>query len=466
MQALGRLACHSLPPAARRAAAPGAVPSRSASAAAHAEFLQREAKLPRGFRVGSSTFAFRPEELPDSDMAMTLTLLVPDAPVESFAAVFTRNAMVGAPVAIGRQMLQRDAPLAAVVVNNRISNVRSPGGEAAAQQVCAAVAQALQVDAAAVLPSSTGIIGWGIPADEMSAHVPAVVDTLQHDTVLPAARGIMTTDRYPKVRSAAVGGTDGGRVVGVAKGAGMVEPNLATMLCFVMTDVDVPRDALRAMLSRAVDSTFNCISVDSDTSTSDTVLAMSSGVVPCPPDAAANFEAALTTVLQKLAVDVVRNGEGVSHVMRVAVRGAPSDDVARAVGKAVVNSPLFKSAVAGNDPNVGRLVAALGKPLGAAGLDAATLHAVPDKLTLRLGGVDIYTAGRFALDARIEGLLHGHLKHAEMEFEAGADGAVFPPHERVVDIEVDLGGPGSGACVVHGADLTAEYVSINADYRS
>lgn len=244
----------------------------------------------------------------------------------------------------------------------------------------------------------------------------------------------------------------------------MIEPDLATMLVYLLTDLVVPRDALRAMLRQAVDASFNCISVDSETSTSDTVVAMSSGRVPCGDLAA--FDAALTTVCRDLAEDVVRNGEGVHHVMRMLVTGAPSPGLARSLGKAIVNAPLFKCAVAGNDPNVGRLVQAIGRHLGAreVGLDLSRLRA-------RLGGIEIFARGVFQLDPAKEAALVAHLKKAELYASAPPRNGVFSPpvdfpaHERCVDIEVALG-LGRASATVLGADLTHEYVSENADYRS
>jgi glutamate N-acetyltransferase / amino-acid N-acetyltransferase len=226
----------------------------------------------------------------------------------------------------------------------------------------------------------------------------------------------------------------------------------------------VPRAELRAMLTRAVEASFNTISIDSDTSTSDTVALISSGKVPCADHAA--FERALTLVCRDLAEDVVRNGEGVRHVIRVAVSGAPTREIARALGKAIVNAPLFKCAVAGNDPNVGRLVQAIGKHVGAhtPGLDLSRLRA-------RLGGVEIFANGAFQLNPEKENALVAHLKGAELYASAPPKDGVFappvdyPPHERCVEIEVDLAS-GSGECTVFGGDLTHEYVSENADYRS
>jgi glutamate N-acetyltransferase/amino-acid N-acetyltransferase len=312
-----------------------------------------------------------------------------------------------------------------------------------------------------VLPASTGIIGWQLPVEAIAAAIPQAAAALAPGSVLPAAEGIMTTDLYPKVRRVALGG---GSLVGIAKGAGMVEPNMATMLVYLLTDLAVPRQTLRAQLAAAVDRSFNRISIDSDTSTSDTVALLSSGLVPCP-DAAA-FAAALDTLCADLAEDVVRNGEGVHHVIRARVTGAPSEAVARAIGKGVVNSPLLKTALCGNDPNVGRIAAALGKQLALhlPGLDLGGVR-------LRLGGHELYAGGVFRLSRDVETALVEHLRQAELYASVPAADGVFrppldyPPHERAVALDIELQA-GSAASVVLGADLSHEYISENADYRS
>lgn len=429
------------------------------SRAEHRAWLAAQSALPAGFRVGTARFAFTPREAP-KPAQMTLTLIAPDRPAADFAAVFTRNAFPGAPVVIGRRRLAEPA-LGAILVNNKVANVCAAGGEGAAERVSAAAARLLGLAPAQVLPCSTGVIGWGLPVEAMVAALPQAVAALAGGSVLPAAEGIVTTDLYPKVRRAAAGG---GSIVGIAKGAGMIEPHLATMLVYLLTDLAVPRDALRAMLARATDASFNAISVDSDTSTSDTVVLVSSGRQPCPDHAA--FERALATVCRDLAEDLVRNGEGVRHVIRVTVRRAPDAALARALGKAIVNAPLFKCAVAGNDPNVGRLVQAVGKHAGvhAPGLDLA-------RLRLRLGGIEIFSGGVFQLDPARETALAAHLRAAELYASAPPKNGVFsppvdyPPHERCVEIEADLDQGGAEACVL-GGDLTHEYVSENADYRS
>jgi glutamate N-acetyltransferase/amino-acid N-acetyltransferase len=430
-------------------------PSRDA----HRAWLAAQAALPQGFRVGTTRFDFTPKEAPKPSK-MTLTLIALDAPTPDFAAVFTKNAFPGAPVIVGRKRLA-EPKLGAILINNKISNVCAPGGVEASETVCAAAAQLLGLAPNEILPCSTGVIGWGLPVDSMVAHLPQTAAALAAGSILPAAEGIVTTDLYPKIRYAQVGS---GRVVGIAKGAGMIEPNLATMLVYVLTDLAVPREQLRALLSRVASETFNRISIDSDTSTSDTVVAVSSGKVACTDLAA--FEAALRAVCADLAEDVVRNGEGVRHVLRVQISGAPDAATAVSLGKAIVNAPLFKCAMAGNDPNVGRLVQAIGKHVGAAGL-ALDLS----RLRARIGGQEIFSDGAFRLNYDKEAALIAHLKSAELyQSKPAADGTFappvdFPPHERCVEIEVELHA-GLASATVFGGDLTHEYVSENADYRS
>lgn len=425
----------------------------------HRAWLASQGALPSGFKVGTTRFEFMPKEAP-KPAKMTLTLIALDRPTTEFGALFTKNAFPGAPILVGRKRLD-EPTLGAIIVNNKISNVCAPDGVATAERICAETGRLLDVPSTAVLPSSTGVIGWQLPADAIIQALPKAVATLSNGSILPAAEGIVTTDLYPKIRRADL---QGGSIVGIAKGAGMIEPNLATMLVYIMTDLSVGREELRSMLHRAVATSFNTISIDSDTSTSDTVVAVSSGRIPCS-DAAA-FEQALTQVCRDLAEDVVRNGEGVRHVIRTKISGAPELGLARALGKAIVNAPLFKCAIAGNDPNVGRLIQAIGKYLGATGtsLDLSKLRAT-------IGGIEIFARGTFQLDPSKETALVAHLKTAELyASKIPSDGIYaaavdYPPHERCVEIEVDLG-LGDAVATVLGGDLTHEYVSENADYRS
>ncbi|HET9959222.1 MAG TPA: bifunctional ornithine acetyltransferase/N-acetylglutamate synthase [Polyangiaceae bacterium] len=430
-----------------------------ASREEHLSWLATEAQLPQGFRVGSAALSFLPVEVPKPSR-MTLSLLALDRPTEAFAAMFTRNAVPGAPVRIGRERVKGQS-IGAIVVNTKVSNVGAPGGVQASERVAAATARLLGFEPQQVLPSSTGVIGWRLPVDEMIKALPAAISSLQPYSVLPAAQGIMTTDLYPKLRSVAVGS---GRVVGIAKGAGMIEPNLATMLVFLLTDLALPREVLRDALSAAVDESFHSMTIDTDTSTSDSVVLLSSQRVPCPDEEA--FRRGLTQVCQDLAEDIVRNGEGVHHVVRVNVSGAPNAAFARGVGKAVVSSPLFQCAVCGNDPNVGRLAMAVGKFVGsqASELDLS-------RCSMRVGGHLIFSELEFRLDPTMETKLIAHLKAAELYESAAPEAGVFrppvnyPPHERSVEIDIHLGAGQASASVV-GSDRSHEYISENADYRS
>lgn len=364
----------------------------------------------------------------------------------------------GAPIKVGRKRLEAGGPLQALVINNKVSNVCSGGdGEADAELVCESVARALNLASASlVLPSSTGVIGWRLPAKELAEDVvPKAVKNLQSASVLNAARAIMTTDRFPKVRSKTL--SNGARVVGIAKGAGMIEPNMATMLSYILTDATVPKDRLQSMLRSVVDQTFNCLSIDGDESTSDTVVCVSSNQVTDGVDMG-EFQSALLSVCKGLASDIVRNGEGTSHVMRVSISGFPGTTrEARFLGRHIVNSPLFKCAVSGNDPNTGRLAAAIGSYMGKYMPDADL-----SKVALTLGGRSIFSGGKFVLEGdSVEKELSGHMKSAEY-----GDATDFPPHQRFVEIGVDFGDVGGTSLNVLGSDLTKEYIVVNADYRS
>ena len=239
----------------------------------------------------------------------------------------------------------------------------------------------------------------------------------------------------------------------------MIEPNMATMLSYIFTDAIIDRAALTSILAEVVNESYNSISVDGDESTSDTVACLSSNKVPIGN--VEDFEAALREICTGLAADIVRNGEGTGHVMRVNVSNYPGSDYdARRLGRRIVNSPLFKCAVQGNDPNTGRLAAAIGSFVGR--IDNMDDDATSD-LTLTLGGRKIFSKGKFILEGdEVESELSNHMKEAQFN-----EHEEFPRHQRFVEIGVDFGTEkGTGSAVVLGSDLTAEYVSVNADYRS
>jgi glutamate N-acetyltransferase/amino-acid N-acetyltransferase len=413
--------------------------------------LEKRAVLPQGFRTATVDLTFRPVERPvPQPLPMRLNLLVLDEPTAAFAGAFTRNAFPGAPVILGRELL--DEPLSrGVLINNKVANVGGPTAVEDARALQGAASALVGCSAGQMFVASTGIIGWSLPVTDMKKALPTLPAALQGASALPLARGIMTTDSYPKVRSRTL---VGGRITAVAKGAGMIEPNLATMLVYVMTDIEVSRNSLREMLPRVLAQSFNAISVDGDQSTSDMVLVFSSQHVPCPDLAA--FEKALTDVCRDLAQDIVRNGEGTAHVIEVRVSGAPDEASARLAAKAVANSPLVKTAVYGNDPNVGRVLSSVGDAFGNAGL---TLN--PKSLRLKIAGVPVFEAGAFRLTPEVEKQLSdAYVAAAQPEKKDG-----FPRHEENVVLSLELG-QGRAEAVVWGSDLSYEYVRENADYRS
>ncbi|MBN1696772.1 MAG: bifunctional ornithine acetyltransferase/N-acetylglutamate synthase [Spirochaetales bacterium] len=414
------------------------------------EALKRRAVMPEGFSASTVPIRFFPAEKPvGNPLPMNMSLILADEKTPSFGAVFTRNRFPGAPVVIGRKRCGKPF-CRGILINNKVSNVCAPKGIENAETLCDAAGGILGIEGSLLIPSSTGIIGWRLPLKEMKEGLPGLAGSLSRDSLFPVARAIMTTDAFPKARSETLGE---GRITAVAKGAGMIEPNMATLLVFILTDVEVEREALRRMLSEVVSETFNMISVDGDQSTSDSVIIMSSNKKPSPGND--DFSKALLSVCGSLAEDVVRNGEGTSHVIRVTVRGIGDKAEAAGIGKAVVNSPLVKTAVFGNDPNVGRIVGAVGDHLGNLGMDGYTAN-----LTVSMGGIVIFAAGEFQIDREKEKALSGYLKEAMIDTAAG-----YPPHNGTVDIELGFGKDGP-VTVVTGCDLSYGYVRENADYRS
>jgi glutamate N-acetyltransferase/amino-acid N-acetyltransferase len=421
------------------------------SEAEYLRALEGRSALPEGFRCSVQEISFRPRERESAEpLKMNLSLLLLDRPTPDFAAVFTRNLFPGAPVVIGRSRLKRPA-IRGVLVNNKISNVCTPRGVEDAEHLLSSLGALTSARAEDFLCASTGIIGWELPLAEMERALPPLAGALSSGSILPVARAIMTTDAFPKVRARSVGR---GRIVGIAKGAGMIEPNMATLLCFLCTDVAVPRKRLREDLAWCVERSLNRLSIDGDQSTSDTAILLSSGARG--PADAQEFRAALREVLDGLAFDIVRNGEGIGHAIRVRVDRARDEAAALGVARAVVNSPLVKTAVFGNDPNVGRIVSAVGDYVGNAG---GTLE--PDRMTVRLGDEEIFSGGCFRLDAKKEERLSAYLRDRAFDTKR----VPYPQHDRTVDIEIVMDG-GAAAVEVLGSDLSYDYVKENADYRS
>ncbi len=414
--------------------------------------LEERGALPEGFRTSVVPLTFFPEEREfDKPLPMNMSLIMLDRPTEKFAAVFTSNRCPGAPVIIGRKRLG-NKQIRGIIINNKIANVCIRTGVEDSLSLTEKLAETVGADPEEFFPCSTGIIGWRLPAEEMKKNIPALVAGLEGGTAVKLAKGIMTTDAFPKLRSVQVGS---GRIVAVAKGAGMIEPNMATMLAYIMTDIDMERDFLRKCLSRVVNRSFNCISVDSDQSTSDTAILLSSGTKPAVSEEL--FEEALITVCAQLAEDIVRNAEGTGHVIKVEVTGACDDATAKAVGKAVINSPLVTTAVFGNDPNVGRLVSSVGDYMGNHGLDFDK-----DRMLLKLGDETVFMDGAFCVDKEKEEKLSAYMKERALD----SDHKTFPAHNLTVDVFYRLSEEGTGCATVKGTDLSYGYVKENADYRS
>lgn len=436
------------------------------SSADYLAALEARGALPAGFGVAAAATAFEPPERPGKELPLRVALLLADRPTPAFAATLTRNALRGAPVQVVADLLDRRAPVRGVLVNNAVSNVGVASGVDDAMTVLerlageVGAAGAMSGAGQAFAPASTGVIGWRLPVKPICAALPGLVAACAPGaspagSVLPAARAIMTTDRYPKVRSRRAGAAT---VTGIAKGAGMIEPSMATMLAFLLTDAAVDRGALQRLLDAAVRDSFNRISVDGDQSTSDMVLALASQrAAPVAEEALGD---AIAGVCRDLAADIVRNGEGVEHVIRVAVRAPGTDEQAAAIGKAVVNSPLVKTAVFGDDPNVGRIVSAVGDHLG--GLAGGSAPAPPlAAAVVRLGGITVFGGGAFALDGAKEAALASYLRERRIDHTLD-----YPPHDRAVEIEIDFGAARAAPVVVLGTDLSHGYVTENADYRS
>jgi glutamate N-acetyltransferase/amino-acid N-acetyltransferase len=349
------------------------------------------------------------------------------------AGVFTQSLFCGAPVIVGREHLA-DGHLQALVVNSKNANVATgKQGVENSREITRLVARELGVAAEDVLPSSTGVIGQQLPIERFRAELVNLHSQLKPENLGAAAQAIMTTDTRPKVRARRVGSAV---LAGMAKGAGMIEPNMATMLSFLFTDAAIPPDTLKPMLRQAVEQSFNMVSVDTDTSTSDTVVIMANGLAGEVD--LAEFQTALDEMCIELAKEVARDGEGATKLLEVVVTSARDDQQAKRVANAIVNSPLIKTAVHGADPNWGRVAMAVGKCHEETDIR-------PENVTMSFGDTCIYAKGEpLGVDlSQLEAYLEG----------------------TEIRILVDLGLQ-TGQATVWGCDLTEEYVRINALYTT
>lgn len=370
-------------------------------------------------------------------------LMVMDAG-STVAGVLTRSKTASAPVDWCRQQLPHGRARAIIVNSGNANAFTGKTGETSVRRVVEAVAASLGCRRQDVLAASTGVIGQPLPTEKFVKAVESLPRKLKAGGLKQAAEAIMTTDTFPKgaVRRTEIGGQPV-TIAGIAKGSGMIAPDMATMLSFVFTDARLPAPLLQALLREGVDKSFNCITVDGDTSTSDTLLIGATGKAKHPrvseprdPRLKA-FRAALTDLLCDLAQQVARDGEGASKFVTIRVRGAASAAGARRIGLAIANSPLVKTAIAGEDANWGRIVMAVGK---------SGERADRDRLGIAIGGVQVAAAGE-VVPGYDETPVAAHMKGQE------------------IDIEVDIG-IGRGKATVWTCDLTHGYISINADYRS
>ena len=392
-------------------------------------------KLPRGFLASGVRAGIRKKR---PDLALFLAEKGANA-----AAIFTKNRFQAAPVVLSRAGLRRSGGrVRAVVINSGCANAATGAeGLAAARRVRARAAEIVGRPADEVFVASTGVIGVVLPDAKIRAALPDAYRRLSAFGISAASHAILTTDVGPKVAQASFrGGGRRGRIVGIAKGAGMIHPDMSTMLAFVMTDAAATSTFLSRSLKAAADASFHAISVDGDTSTNDTVLVMASGALGNPPldgeNGGAPFVEALTEVCRQLAWMMVRDGEGATRVMEIRITGARSEREARLAAHAVATSPLVKTALHGGDPNWGRILAAVGR--------SGARFSVR-RVTLQVGDLTLVRSGTIAPYRE---------KDAARLFS-----------KELVPVRVDLGAGTAGATKLS-CDLGHDYVSVNADYRS
>jgi len=391
---------------------------------------------PRSFRAAGTSAGIK------ANGGLDLALLVSDAPAQA-AAVFTTNLAVAAPVAVSREHLARSGgAIRAIVVNSGCANAcTGDDGMQAARDMTSETARLVNCPAEQVLVASTGVIGVSLPMDKIRRGLPATFAALGSaaDDGALAARAIMTTDPFPKESAAqiAIGGLDV-RIGGMAKGSGMIEPMMATMLGFVTTDAAVPPALLDRALRAAVDDTFNAITVDGECSTNDCVMLVANGASGAAVDESSYpaFLAGLTAVCRELALGIVRGGEGATKLVTVTVTGGATSAEARKAAKAIANSLLVKTAIHGGDPNWGRLIAVAGR--AGVAFDLA-------RAAVRIGPTVLFKDGR--------------------PYDEAAPEAAAYLGGKELTVSVDLGA-GRESSTVWTCDLSADYVRINAEYRT
>ena len=391
-------------------------------------------KLPLGYAYAATYAGIRAVEKDD------LALIVSGLPANA-AAVFTQNRVQAAPVRLGRNHLKTSkGQLGAVVINAGNANCATRTGDAVALATCKTAAKLLKLPVSQVAPSSTGVIGVELDARKITSALPRLVADLDAEGFDKVANAIMTTDLVPKTAFAEARLRRGSvRVAGMTKGSGMIQPMMATTLGFVMTDAVLPLPQLRAILKRGVDRSYNRISVDGDTSTNDTLLLLANGASGVRPDPKefVMVEAAITDVMESLAQQIARDGEGAKKFVTIVVTGAADNEGAARLARGIANSPLVKTAIAGSDPNWGRVLSAAGN---------AGVKFDPAKTDIHMQGVAVCKGGLAA-------------PFSEQELKQKLDG-------KECEIRLAIRGNGKGTATFWTCDLTEGYIRINASYRT
>ncbi|MES0372168.1 MAG: bifunctional glutamate N-acetyltransferase/amino-acid acetyltransferase ArgJ [Mariprofundaceae bacterium] len=388
-----------------------------------------------GFKVGTASCGVKSPEL--KGKRQDVTLIVSDVPCHT-AGVFTQNRFRAECVKLGEKAIENHATgIRAIIANSGNANAGTGKLEQQwSEELITAAADAAHVDAEKVLSASTGVIGTPFPIERIQDGMHEAAESLIENHWEAAAHAIRTTDTFAKWSSKKVGNYT---ITGIAKGSGMIHPNMATMLAFIATDAPLNAEQLAPMLRRVADRSFNCISVDGDTSTNDTLYLLSSGIGlgHAPIDDTSGFEQALTELCIDLAQLIVRDGEGVSKFVTIEVTGAASEQDARTVGRSIAVSPLVKTAFAGSDANWGRILSAIGN--SGIEINTKTISLKADQVTM---------------------LESGNL-HPDYKDEDGM--AVFAKDEFALHVDLGLG---EASSTVWTGDLTHEYIVINAEYRT
>lgn len=383
-------------------------------------------QMPKGFYTCSKNLGIKDDSL---DFTVILSSKLANA-----AAMFTQSKFYGAPIPIGKKNVD-NGKLQSFVINSKNANVATgEEGIKNVSEIVNLVVKELDISTEDILPSSTGVIGQQLPMDKFRKGIKYLKSEMVEGGLEKSAEAIMTTDSYPKIRSCKIGNAT---LVGIAKGSGMIEPNMATLLSYFVTDAEIPSDKLQTIFKNSVNQSFNMVSIDTDTSTSDTAAIMANGLAGKVD--LKQFEESLTTMCIDLAKEIARDGEGATKLLEITVDEASSFIQAKNIGKSIVNSPLVKTAIFGRDPNWGRIAMAIGKC-------EDEIDIYPEKISIYFGDTLIYK-GEPIIDDVNSIQVQNYLENPEIK------------------IRVSLG-IGAHKATVWGCDLSYDYVKINGEYTT